>query len=59
MPILEEAAERNHATLVRDGYEMTVSDRMAAVGGQVATLTTPNGTYEGRADCQVRRASGA
>lgn len=47
MPILEEAAERNHATLVRDGYEMTVSDRMAAVGGQVATLTTPNGTYEG------------
>lgn len=47
MPILEEAAERNHAMLVRDGYEMTVSDRMAAVGGQVATLTTPNGTYEG------------
>ena len=47
MPILTEAAERNHATLVRDGYEMTVSDRMAAVGGQVATLTTPNGTYEG------------
>ena len=47
MPILAEAAERNHAMLVRDGYEMTVSDRMAAVGGQVATLTTPNGTYEG------------
>ena len=47
MPILTEAAERNHAMLVRDGYEMTVSDRMAAVGGQVATLTTPNGTYEG------------
>ena len=47
MPILAEAAERNHAMLVRDGYEMTASDRMAAVGGQVATLTTPNGTYEG------------
>ena len=47
MPILAEAAERNHAMLVRDGYEMTASDRMAAVGGQVATLTMPNGTYEG------------
>ncbi len=34
MPILAEAAERNHAMLVRDGYEMTASDRMAAVGGQ-------------------------
>ena len=44
---IAEAAERNHAMLVRDGYEMTASDRMAAVGGQVATLTTPNGTYEG------------
>ena len=45
MPIIEEAAERNHATLVRDGYEMTVSDRLPAVGGQVATLNTPLGTY--------------
>ena len=47
MPIIEEAAARNNATLVRDGYEMTVTDRMPAVGGQVATLNTPLGTYEG------------
>ncbi|WP_223852115.1 bifunctional folylpolyglutamate synthase/dihydrofolate synthase [Bifidobacterium myosotis] len=47
MPIIEEAAARNHATLVRDGYEMSVTDRMPAVGGQVATLNTPGGTYEG------------
>ena len=45
MPILEEAARRNHATLVRDGYEMEVVSRMPAVGGQVATLSTPLGTY--------------
>ena len=45
MPILEAAAERNHATLVRDGYEMEVTSRMPAVGGQVATLSTPLGTY--------------
>ncbi|NEG90117.1 bifunctional folylpolyglutamate synthase/dihydrofolate synthase [Bifidobacterium aerophilum] len=45
MPILEEAARRNHATLVRDGYEMEVVNRMPAVGGQVATLSTPLGTY--------------
>ena len=46
MPILMEAAERNHATLVRDGYEMEVTDRVPAVGGQIATLHTPNGVYE-------------
>ena len=45
MPIIEEAAERNHAKLVRDGYEMEVVERMPAVGGQVATLSTPLGTY--------------
>ena len=41
MPFIEEAAERNHVTLVRDGYEMAVSDRLPAVGGQVVTLDTP------------------
>ena len=46
MPILMEAAERNHATLIRDGYEMEVTDRVPAVGGQIATLHTPNGVYE-------------
>lgn len=45
MPILEEAARRNSATLVRDGYEMEVTGRMPAVGGQIATLHTPNGVY--------------
>ena len=44
--LLMEAAERNHATLVRDGYEMEVTDRVPAVGGQIATLYTPNGVYE-------------
>ncbi|OZG63486.1 dihydrofolate synthase [Bifidobacterium lemurum] len=47
MPIIEQAAQANQATLVRDGYEMEVLERMPAVGGQVATLRTPNGTYEG------------
>ncbi|MCH9274760.1 bifunctional folylpolyglutamate synthase/dihydrofolate synthase [Bifidobacterium amazonense] len=46
MPILEEAARRNDATLVRDGYEMEVVSRAPAVGGQVATLVTPRGRYE-------------
>lgn len=45
MPILEEAAERNHATLVRDGYEMEVVSRAPAVGGQLVTLRTPLGEY--------------
>ena len=46
MPILMEAAERNHATLIRDGYEMEVTDCVPAVGGQIATLHTANGVYE-------------
>ena len=45
LPILEDAARANRATLVRDGYEMEVVSRMPAVGGQVATLRTPLGTY--------------
>lgn len=45
MPIIERAAERNRATLVRDGYEMEVVARVPAVGGQLVTLRTPNGTY--------------
>ena len=45
MPILEEAAERNHATLLRDGYEMEVVSRAPAVGGQLVTLRTPLGEY--------------
>ncbi|PAU69290.1 dihydrofolate synthase [Bifidobacterium italicum] len=45
MPIIEQAAAENHATLVRDGVEAEVVSRMAAVGGQVVTLRTPNGTY--------------
>ncbi len=46
MPILEAAAERNHATLIRDGEEMEVMARKPAVGGQLVTLRTPNGVYE-------------
>lgn len=45
MPIIEEAAQCNHATLIRDGYESEVISRIPAVGGQVVTLRTPNGTY--------------
>ena len=41
MPILEEAAERNHARMLRDGYEMEVDSRAPAVGGQLVTLPTP------------------
>ena len=45
MPILEEAAERNHARILRDGYEMEVVSRAPAVGGQLVTLRTPLGEY--------------
>lgn len=45
MPIIEQAARANHATLIRDGYESEVISRVPAVGGQVVTLRTPNGTY--------------
>lgn len=44
MPIIEQAAAENHATLVRDGVEAEVVARMPAVGGQMVTLRTPNGT---------------
>ena len=46
MPILEKAAERNHARMLRDGYEMEVVSRAPAVGGQLVTLRTPLGEYE-------------
>lgn len=46
MPILEAAAVKEHATLIRDGEEMEVVSRQPAVGGQVVTFRTPNGTYE-------------
>lgn len=46
MPILEAAAVKAGATMLRDGEELEVADRMPAVGGQVATLITPRGRYE-------------
>ncbi|MFT8593776.1 MAG: folylpolyglutamate synthase/dihydrofolate synthase family protein [Bifidobacterium sp.] len=47
MPIIEAAFARNKAhDLIRDGVEMSVESRIPAVGGQVATLVTPNGRYE-------------
>lgn len=45
--IIRDAAEEVGASvLLRDGYELEISNRQAAVGGQVATFTTPNGVYE-------------
>ncbi|RBP98524.1 dihydrofolate synthase [Bifidobacterium aemilianum] len=46
MPILEVAAAKAQAPMIRDGQEMEIVSRMPAVGGQLATLRTPNGTYE-------------
>ncbi|MEK0306825.1 bifunctional folylpolyglutamate synthase/dihydrofolate synthase [Bifidobacterium favimelis] len=47
MPILEEAArERGAASVLHDGQELEVLSRTPAVGGQVASLRTPNGDYE-------------
>ncbi|WEV72873.1 folylpolyglutamate synthase/dihydrofolate synthase family protein [Bifidobacterium sp. ESL0790] len=46
MPILEQAAVAEHATMIRDGEEMEVVSRAPAVGGQLVTLRTPNGVYE-------------
>ena len=46
LPILEAEAREQHARIVLDGEQMEVVARIPAVGGQVATLRTPNGTYE-------------
>lgn len=50
LPIIQEVANRNNAKLLRDfsdgSGELEVISRTPAVGGQVATLRTPNGTYE-------------
>ena len=46
MPIIEAAArKRGAARVLHDGQELEVVSRMPAVGGQVATLRTPNGEY--------------
>lgn len=47
MPIIEAAARKHGAAqTLRDGQELEVVSRMPAVGGQVATLRTPNGEYD-------------
>ena len=47
MPIIEQAVrEQGAPTLLRDGNELEVVSRMPAVGGQVATLRTPQGLYK-------------
>ena len=50
LPIIQEVANSNNAKLLRDSYDgdgdLEVISRAPAVGGQVATLRTPNGTYE-------------
>lgn len=45
MPIIEQAAHEHHATLVVDGVDARVESRIPAVGGQMVTLSTPEGTY--------------
>lgn len=39
------AASQPGASLLEDGEQLKVISRLPAVGGQVATLETPNGTY--------------
>lgn len=46
MPILMREASEKGADVVRDGREMEVLSRVPAVGGQLVSLRTPNGTYE-------------
>lgn len=50
LPIIQEVALKNNATLLRDASygqgELEVVSRTPAVGGQIATLRTPLGTYE-------------
>jgi dihydrofolate synthase/folylpolyglutamate synthase len=41
------AAAQAGARVVREGVDIEVADRELAVGGQVLTLRTPAGTYEG------------
>ncbi|MCI1935054.1 MAG: bifunctional folylpolyglutamate synthase/dihydrofolate synthase [Bifidobacteriaceae bacterium] len=42
----DKARDTAGVTLLRDGEELEVTTRVPAVGGQMATLRTPNGTYE-------------
>lgn len=44
--IADKAHGTEHTVLLRDGEELKVVSRMPAVGGQVATLRTPNGEYQ-------------
>ncbi|WP_018143851.1 bifunctional folylpolyglutamate synthase/dihydrofolate synthase [Alloscardovia criceti] len=44
--LLETAKEVGAQAVIRDGYEATIDSRAAAVGGQVITVHTPQGTYE-------------
>lgn len=43
--VVDRAYETSDTTLLRDGTELEVVSRMPAVGGQLATLRTPNGEY--------------
>jgi dihydrofolate synthase/folylpolyglutamate synthase len=43
--IADKAHSLPGTSLMRDGHELEVVSRTPAVGGQVATLRTPNGTY--------------
>ncbi|MCI1983145.1 MAG: bifunctional folylpolyglutamate synthase/dihydrofolate synthase [Bifidobacteriaceae bacterium] len=44
--LADKAHSEPGTTLLRDGEELTVLSRVPAVGGQMATLQTPNGRYE-------------
>lgn len=45
--ILLTAAAEQGARVIREGTDLAVLDRQVAVGGQLLTLQTPGGTYEG------------
>lgn len=58
MPIIEQAAAENHATIIRDGYEAEVVSRMPAVGCQMSRCvcrTAPMPTCRSTSSASIRR----
>src|SRR5699024_7778850 len=47
MEILLQAAEEKDARVISEGIDLNVVDRDVAVGGQILTLQTPAGIYDG------------
>lgn len=46
LPIIEQTARANQATLYYEGEDIDVESRLVAVGGQMVSLRTPQGLYE-------------